>query len=252
MINHPLIRAYLIEVEKALSDQNWKRKNQIIRQIREDIDNRISESEIEICDLNYVDIERLLNKYGDPIEIANDYKVNYQGSNEKIFKKYKKAVIITSFSIISLIMALTIIAGIILANIPHKNPREFDLSLEYNVIVGGYFRIGDMEENEKITISWKFSNDSTDQFEIAPNGLPYVNLNFRLTVDDDHGSGNQYDFENINVNNPKGKMDFVTIQGWYFLRIQLTVNNCTSKYENTSVKINAKIEYQSLLENILP
>ncbi|UCE75042.1 MAG: hypothetical protein JSV56_04885 [Methanomassiliicoccales archaeon] len=129
MNKHPEIRHYLREIEKELSDMDSDLKKSIINEINEHLEEKFHfiESPVPDSEVKAEDVKKILEDFGEPKEIASEYKRQLLDEKES-FDKRKKS----SAKVIILVLALLVIVVF--------------------VIIAGLFLLGEDKEEADSTI----------------------------------------------------------------------------------------------------
>jgi hypothetical protein len=117
MNKHPEIRRYLREIESELSQVEDELKSSIIKEIDEHLEDKFQAliSSMPDSEVSSDDIRRILDEFGEPKEIASEYKRQLLDEQESVPKKRTSSIkiVILLFAIL-VIVVFTIIAGLLL------------------------------------------------------------------------------------------------------------------------------------------
>jgi hypothetical protein len=117
MSKHPEIKHYVKEIEKELSDIDSNLKKSIISEINEHLEDRfqVLRSSNPDSEISLEDIKKILDDFGEPKEIATEYKRQLLDEKEPSPSKNRSLVkVIIIFSVILVFVVTVIIAGLLL------------------------------------------------------------------------------------------------------------------------------------------
>lgn len=127
MNKHPEIRHYLKEIEKELSDIDSDLRKSIINEIQEHLDDKfqVVNSSIPDTEVSSEDVKKILDDFGEPKEIASEYKRQLLDEQESYPRRRKSStkVIILVLAIL-VIVVFVIIAGLFLVGEDKEEPEN--------------------------------------------------------------------------------------------------------------------------------
>ncbi len=147
MDKHPKIRRYLKDIEKKLSGYERSQKRSIVNEIEEHLKEKFQQlEEANGSEISSDDVKKILKQFGEPEEIASEYKRQLSDESESPYAKKKSP---TKYIILP-IVALAIVTSIILAGLLliGEEEKEYNNTIHEGVGLDS-IKIGD--DLDKIT-----------------------------------------------------------------------------------------------------